>query len=811
MKKSILSQALAKSLRSKYIAQGGALRFKSFQKWLLEADLPAEHAAMLCLFAFDGLRIIDFRYVIKSKPTTYEEGKVGIAWQTENGRTQRIRLSSITMKLISQCSWESVQKTSIDLLADAYQAFSGNKAPLNHFQHDQLVWFSEIASGPVVEHFSDRIPMTALPDQAYARLMSKQALIVEKAENAEFSVDENFAVALSGYLEPRGEDKNPVAVDKLIHVCSRKKTHRPKHEKQSMLHDCQELAIFAADYGPISALLTSWAIDLISNGTSNKENLSVSTIVNYIGAVSRPVFNALKQQKINEWESVHFQLAYEKLIQNSTPGQQRNLASGLNSWHRFLVDWLDFPPIAKQLHNQVPIVPPHSNVLWPHEHQEIIQWLSTATMDERLVLYLETAFCIATQVRVRINELFHLKLEDFKVYENSIEICIHGTKTQAATRSVGIPRINAQQIELCLIRREGDLANKDHFLFGDPNTINSIYRLSNFYTKLNQLLKGVSGDRSVRSQTLSHTVISRELSEILIGGTNRNVNPLNQLATNFAHFSILTSINSYTHIYEDAVRHSLNRGIKQIKITSKIAEKWSNDKSSAILQRIYRKELNANDHYWQTILNSEDSTNFYSLTDLYKTEEAEYPKFLSVESKDDFQKILHLFSDVASAITLEAIALRQSISLSRIREYLKVAKALILDGTLCPLINYQSSEEEVMSAIAKIAGLNFKKINQNKIQAIHQWFSRFQPNIEISNRLHSWLNAIKGGYIVLSPDSNTRHLVSLFSNIGVPLTHLGIAHDASIEQQDLRLIQSIFVEQFGATVPHFEVELLALA
>lgn len=806
MKRHILDQALKKSLRAKYLVQGGAYRFRTFQKWLLENDLPPDIAAFLSLFAFDGMRVDDFCYAAKSSPLVYSEGKVGLAWSDHIGRAQRIRLSSMTINLIKQCGWNEVIKLTMNVLEEVYQNIAGNKEPLEHFKRDQMAWFSEICSGPILEHISGSIPMTALPDSVYARLQTRQALVIENQNDLDSDAENTFSLALSGFLEPIGEDKNPLIIDSILRICHRKQVHDRSNHKRWMLEQCSELAISAPQYGSVSSLILSWAIDLIANGTVGKTDISVSTIVNYVGVASRSIFSEFKGSKFPDWDAADYQSIYKKIIQSASQGQKRNMASALNTWHRFLVNWLDVPPINYKLHDDVPELPPHSNILWQHEYQKIMDWLSESSMDERMAMYLRTIFCVAYRVRIRINELLKLKLSEIKIYEDKIGLEIKGTKTAAAKRTLLIDRDSLVELEILKNRRESELALDQDYLFADPNKIQKIYRLGAIYAFANQLLKVVTGDRLIKFHIMSHTVISNGASEMLIGGTGSILNPLNQFATDVAHYSILTTCAVYVHTFEDALRLTIDRDLKNLKITSKVAARWSCYTESALRQRSSRAGLGSNELYWKAILETVDITNFPAVSDNFKIEAPLTPKLLSSKSQVDYSKVLNVFTDLAGNYPVEKIALRQSLDEQEIYHYLLQAKQIIMNWRLSDQVRHSSSAQQVAMMIGEISGFDFQKANQPKLANIKNWLIKNPFTKEIVNWLQSWLNLQSSGYISLNLDADTRNLILLISRIGISSTQLAVAFSSNIDRTYLLTLQSIFYECYGVTVPQFSVE-----
>ncbi len=202
MKKNTLKRALSKSTRISHLSkENGVSRFEAFQQLLLEIELPTHIHLFLSLFGFDGLRVGDFKKAMLSNPLRYEGEKMGLGWIDVDGRQQRIQLGNFSLKLLSCTDWALVQKLSIECLAEHYWGCGTPELTLQMFTRDQITWFSEVASGPFVDHFQGIIPMTALSDDCYVRLQTKQALAAE-GDAEDITHEGAFYQSLEGWLEP---------------------------------------------------------------------------------------------------------------------------------------------------------------------------------------------------------------------------------------------------------------------------------------------------------------------------------------------------------------------------------------------------------------------------------------------------------------------------------------------------------------------------------------------------------------------------------------------------------------------------------
>jgi len=802
MKKTHLNQALSKSIRTKYVlSKNGATRFRNFQHWLLSANIPPEIHLFLSLFGFDGLRAADFKCAIQSSPVFYEIDSVGLGWIDENGRQQRIKLGAITLSLLAVTPWKKVQAISINALTEYYAYFFyGFESVLEKFSEDQKAWFCEIGSGPLVEHFIGGIQMTALSDACYARLISKQSLLLDNLETADH--DGILYQSLEGWLEPKGNDDNPIFVDQIVQICRRCRIDDRHGYKSDLLRSCQEIFHDASNAGPVTSLILSWVVDLILYGTASKKDIAVATIVNYVGALAKPIFWLLKHQEFDQWEITKFEYEYSKLIFEASPGQKKNMVSAINTWHRFLVSWLDVPPLIKRLHDNVPLSVPSANVIWLHELQQIQDWLGQATMEKRLQIYLRAMFNIAFQIRLRINELLKLRMSDVQFFDDVIQISIRGTKSIAAKRRIEININDCKEFIDLLHYRQSEMALINDYLFADPNKVDRIFKLSRLYSCASYLIKAVTGDPSTRFHITSHTIISEILREKLLGGSDNLTNPLHQLATDFGHFSILTSCSEYMHRFEDDFRATIDRSLSRLEITSEIAARWTGKKPATIRKQVSLSKIAKNKVHWQTIFASSSCKSVNDVCQGLQLNNPIPPKFLNESYSVGLIKVLNVFSDIQKTIPIEVIALRQSLSHDDILKLLTNAKKIFLKSSVSS-INFKSSPEQTIKIIQNANWLSFDKAVSDKYQNLLK-AAQSENNLN-AKQIDAWPILNKNGYLSLVNQVIVNDFLELLSMLNTPVTHLAIAHTNEINSQELRLIESIFYQKFGVTVPQFPV------
>jgi len=802
MKKSTLKRALSKSNRITQVSKkNGVSRFEAFQEWLLVIELPAHIHLFLNLFGFDGLRVGDFKKAMLSHPLKYEGGKIGLGWIDEDGRQQRIQLSRISLKLLSETDWALVQKLPLECLAEHYLDCEAHELALQMFIRDQNAWVSEIASGPLVDHFQGIIPMTALSDGCYVRLQTKQALAAE-GDAEDITHEGVFYQSLEGWLEPQGNDDNPSAVNEISGLFTRAKVDDLQGYKSRKLQQCLDKLSDAIEAGPLTSLILAWVIDLLLNGTRNRPNAAVNTIVNYVGVLVEPIFLALQHKDFEKWDLATFEENYDGLISKVTPGSRKNMASAIQSWHHFLVGWLDVPPLRKKYHDEVPLSIPLANVLWQHEYELIQNWLAHASLDPRLGRYLKAMINVAFRKRFRINELLKLRVGDVQTLDNVVQINIRGTKSIYSKRRIELEIDQFPEFVELVRYRQNELASIGEYLFGDPNRIGKIYSLSKLYTCANHLLKSATGDVSIRFHSLAHTVVSTELMLPLVGGTSSLTNVLHQLASDFGHYSILTSCSEYMHRYEGPMRQTIDRGISGLNISYQVAERWSDKSSSALRKQASRSESDKEAVKWQSIFSSSCTVDVQDVSFNRKVSVPMPPAFLSKNASINLSNILSVFSDVQKGFSLEIIALRQSLSLQVITELLRISKRTLSDCSNSR-VDFSFSTELVVHELQKADWLWFSKAYLAKDKSLIKIAQKHYRSL--STGIDAWLRLIENGYLSLTDQLGADQFLKLLSQLDIPKNHLAIAYTSECDQQYSRMLQACFFDYFHLTVPTFEV------
>jgi integrase len=722
------------------------------------------------LMLFDAVTVDQIEIALAQKPFRIPDG-ISISWQTKNGLTERKMLSPMTVQLFSQVAPEAIKSINQKQLISLYNVY----LPGRSLRNDQLEWLSFHTPGPIFEHLKGNVLMAAVPDSAYVRLMTQKAL-----SNHDQQQDDAMTLPLIHFFESKTADRSIAFIEQINHACRRRVGIANAVAKKAMLQDCLHIANLLYEYGPLSSLILSWAISLITEGTRTLENLSQAAISNYVTSASKGLFNEFKGQDLEDLDEAGFVKLYIRVIESVSDGQKNIVASAISSFHAFMEDWIGVVPINRnQYHKDIEPIP-KANVIWQHEIVSALQWLKGANCDERLVQLWTLALLIGSQQRIRISELFRLRLSNVQFFDKTVQVEIEQGKTKAAKRYLHFDDPAAiEALRLMLERRKRELARPGDFIFGDPKAPGQIYKRGQFYFGLNKILKKVTGDRTVSFHTLSHAVISFKLIEPLVGGEHGFRNPLSQLATDFGHFSVITSLNSYMHLYPVSLRLCMSRALKTVKINSFISAAWSGKTSDAIRKQISVKKLNSNEFYWNCIFDC--NKNIPYIEDIKTAHPLVIPippDMLQKISEFKFENLLYVLKDLSDGISLSAMELRNSIDRDYINLILKELARLLFMYRLAE-IPMNASDTEVLVAIKNIkkSGFDFHRTKQSKYKKLLDYLSQLTWPVtrDIEESINAWIIlAAYPEYQSLNEKTETLKLLEFLKHSGVDITHIAV-------------------------------------
>lgn len=804
---------------SKFILdQSASMRFQSLINYAIKgSDATQTNAYAISLLCLDAVVPQHLNDACNAKPYHTDDG-VCISWLTKNGRICRYLLSPMTQKIYAKNAINGNLKFDEKALQSLYQSliFSRQTTSLFLLINDQLSWLKENTNGPLFAHLSEVTPMFGVPDSAFARLDCKQPLA--EVQSADENPQENLALseAIASCLESEGVDRSSI-------VYALKKACRSSLSRHQMLKECMQLVPVAKNYGPISSILVAWAISLIKNPTRSNTILAPGSVSKYLSTISDAAYTHFKGEDITKLDADSFVAIYEEMhksISHLSPSTQKSFHSALTLFHYFLQDWFDAPssgrPSFEGSHEHIPV----ANVIWQHEVKLILDWLSEACCDERLIAMWRFAIMLSSIKRIRIGELLGLRIGDIEILENALIIIhIRGQKTKASKRNIVVEDTQLCEIITLLIeRRRQEFAADVDFLLGDPHAPEKIYKVSQFYCGLQELLKSATGDRAATFHLMSHSVISFELKDILGVNQPSLLNPYSQIATDVAHFSIETSCSDYMHLHHIPLRALLNRALSNIKVTSDDVSRWVDINATTIRKHISNHKLNHQTYYWQLMMHYKvDLPNLRSMDALFETKQPELPVFLKNQQGLNFKKVFQVLADLVEDNPLPSVISRSGITTDELNQIqLTLKNVLETFGLAKDLqLHRHASLAEVDLSKLESYGFDFRWGHKGKFNKVFQYFSQLKSNksSDLDDDINSWA-ILKGehknsyfGAFTIDQFAHFDPFLNLLKSIPIDLTKVAIFYSPSAEIDELHLrLSEKFIVHFDRRPCFFRVE-----
>lgn len=794
------------------IDHAASLRFQKLVSYALR-ELSEAHpnAYAISLMCFDGVTIQHINEAIKAEPYITHEG-VCISWRMESGRIARFILSPMSLKIFSGIKCNSnrlFDQDSFDFLYLSVCA-SNNRTGRSTFVKDQLSWFKENTNGLLFGHLSEAAPMFGVPNSAFARLDS--GLSLSAPNMSEMAAESAISETISGCFEPNDFDKESSIVASLKKACKKRSSKYSDYQiRQQMLQECLKLVVLAKYQGQVSSLLVAWAISLITHPTRYGNLLSPNSISTYLSKIAAKVHDNFKGENVFALDVDAFQTIYQKVSKDNN-----GASAAISSFHYFLENWFDAPPLACIKFSKNIEHVPVANVIWPHEIKLIMEWLDQATCDERLIEIWRMGITLGISKRIRVGEFFDIRIEDVELLDSILILNVRGQKTKASRRKIVIDDEPLYSLFAnFLIRRRKEFAYDDDYLFGDPHRPEKIYKLGQVYHGFNELLKAATGDRTASFHWLSHSVISFELKDLLCDTEQKLINPYPQTATNSAHFAIATTCSEYMHLQHIPLRKMLDSGLSKIKLTSQVLESWLGIKANTIRKHISNHELCPQSYYWDRMLTPHKVNSLLPHQGaLIETSVAQFPGFLSANFSLGFQCVFDVLHDMISdtstqdillknGLTIEAFQRIQSSLANTLSNY-KIASELEID--------YHDNLSMVDLKELKLFGFDFKQVRQNKYLPIYQYFLKLKPNQawEQLDGCKAWA-ILKGErktpYLSVEKIKYLDQFFRLLKSARLNISNIAILYGPKAYQEELHLrVGEVFISSFGRRPYFFEVK-----
>ena len=608
-------------------------------------------ARLVCL---DGIRPNSLALIDASTTTPYRlQDSAAIDWEEANPkRVERRLLSHLTLrawKAVAESTGEAVSAEVLFPLASKVREpgapyglqqalkrwlttsgfYIGQQDQLAQLSADQACWLAEVLPGTLFAHSANAFHMSGLPRSTWARLETKRALAHVEANDDTGDTGETATDRMADLIcEVAGTTVNEnllqISLDVLGH------THSSSIDgltKRLWISELEKLPFNLSTTNPQTIVLVGWLIHMCESGTVTKGNASVGTIRAYAQRSILKLARRLAAVEVfhdepEDWPSSRLWSLYREVIDDSPSGSRSVVAAALASFQRYLEDLFDVEslpgPISSGTQSYIPAV--RSDILWPHEIDWCMRSCLTA-QDQRVGEIARVMLSIARECAVRHQDLSRLTLRNVAFDQDAgggyceLEIARNARrgrlKTENAQRRLIVKAPSSiELIKAWTVTRTSEGAPLESFLFGDPTDDSMRYRPTAVHAYMNRLVKVASGCPTMCFHSLRHTVLSQKVEEALSSVSTVDTNPLEVIAAEAGHASPLTTLRTYSHIYEAPLRMWLDQGFRDhlVLSSSQMAIALSELSSSAkpipantVVQAARRNSSSLQAYWWRCL------------------------------------------------------------------------------------------------------------------------------------------------------------------------------------------------------------------
>lgn len=820
-------------LRPTPVTSQWAVEFRDIRCKFLEGKIvPLSPLATLALalILLDGIVSRDDHLAaLCGTSTAYRfQGQAAVEWRKSDGRIDRRLLSPITTLFLSSTGSLPVEKAqALEAIDEAAAIIYPNATdPVARLYLRATAWASESLPGVLSTHVLGLAPMAASPRATLARLETGLACKDKTASSADKRLaTEVVAAGLEIFHTSSINQGSAWAIAELEEACRYDKNLTAAENKRQMLWDCQKLLTRAEDADSISGLLLAWGADLIESGTPGKAKISPKTIHKYVRGGAKNLHAVLGCEDFLNWTATEFFTAYSRIIETSPSGSRKSTRSALASWHAFLHHWLGVPALGRRLHKGVPAGIPSTELIWPHEVDRIHQWLGAPRAiegksepdhasthhgidDDRLAGQLRVAAHLLAGGRLRANELFHLRLRNLRCYESPLLVEVEispmlrdGTlKTPSSKRVLAYSDPDAIKTILdWQARRFSERALSSDYLFGDPHQPKQIYRLGKLYVLLNLLTRATTGSRHASLHTWGHSWASAAVAHAFITPSDGDLEPLDKIATDMGHLSAATTLQHYVHRFEHGLRHHLDLEIREVEMSSRVAERWSGVKATTLRQRVFASKAAAGHTFWEAIAARAGAVKLENSSAGISFSSPSSPIAESLGDEASYELIVLALADIAAGLDQLTVARRCRRSPEWIDGLTRAASQalLLLRDTRLERCRTIDSRFFVLGDALRDykLSLDFTRSRQEKFRSARTRLKAMTPE-ETRTAVSAWQSSYTRKYLSLEDPEVAERLFATLATLDVPAQCLALSISTESQNKTARQRESLLQLSF---------------
>ncbi|MBA4212620.1 MAG: hypothetical protein C0449_05990 [Polaromonas sp.] len=472
----------------------------------------------------------------------------------------------------------------------AQEFYVGERDPILALASEQLAWWSEHLPGPLFAHCSGIFVLTAVDRAAWARLETGQALVPDRTPEADDVPEEYQTDKLLEHLDAAtgsGFDENmlklalevlqvqhPSGIDGLT--------------KRLWIEGLLNLNLSLSGNNPCTVVLVGWICHMCEFGTVSSSNPAASTVRQYASAALLALGQGLKslESEPADWDPLFLGILYSAICAGKTAGMRAATSAALMSFQGYLETVFDTEQLATAIDGKAGASTDNgesqqarvglrvqANVLWNHEIAWCLSACSKAT-DPRTGHIARVMLAIASECAVRHQDLTRLVMANIAFGKDvlgeycQIEVVHRAGRGRLKTITSQRRLIVRNPASIEIIRdwhelRSRETGNTSAYFLGDKNSDKKRYRPGAVQALLNQLVKRASGCPTMRLHDLRHAVISEQVASALSSIALPDINPLQVVATAAGHAIPLTTLRSYSHLYESSLRLWIDLGLQK--------------------------------------------------------------------------------------------------------------------------------------------------------------------------------------------------------------------------------------------------------
>jgi len=715
-----------------------------------------------------------------------------------------------------------------------YQKFPA-KERVKELSRDALCWWYQSLPLPLFFHAAGLQVMSAVARVCLARQDTGQVPIIVAPTidaAAELMDVESCAELLDVAAMSSGNDESGVVLAQAILKMEVKSGETDAATLRRWVKELLQLRQQALQAGPINALLLAWIVDICESGTLREENPSRETPKRYFVSAAdslRLKLNGLPDA-ISDWSTDVLSAIYDELVEEETEKNPRGtsahtLATALTNFHAFLVEWFEVQPLQRRLHAKVPMLPVRAKVIWPEEIGCAVGWINDLTDDRQIRTMLKIIFGINKEAAARSTELLLLRIGNVQSFKTYMEVEVAPSlrwgrlKTRAGQRRLRIsdPYVMSL-ISSWIDERRAKGASDLDLLFADPKNGQQVYRRHLVSTLVSSLLKAATGDQSAVGYDLRHTVISGRNADVLASSSTTDINRLSDNATGYGHVSGMTSLVSYTHLYELALRQWLDVAmVTLVPLTSADTAALTGLSASNVRQSAGRHGTSSAVFGWWKVREPDNVPAYPTASALWQWRAPVAPRPRAAGTFEPTVSItLLMVAELASKVSTGEVGKSFNISEPEARHLQE--RAITVAHEVARLTWPVKYGPRVALPIGLMASLGCADVDvesaldaKPKFQRLIDWLSARQSFSLLSDAYQSWRDCRLGSHLSLDKPGRVLGLLRVLAAAGVDPLALRVCYraeksDPANVPSELRVAQQDFTAVFGMKPRVFAVE-----